>query len=149
MTERIFFLSWVGILFGAQVNLDSHSTFQLQSKFSFYTHSSVGSPSKLYFIMSLVKSNSQHIFPLTSYTLYKAGKGVSVSMLIQICVLWVFICWLPTSRAEQTNDVAKRMGDMNGSNREDGFTTRIFKETELGKRTETKVRKREILFMKM
>lgn len=42
------------------------------------------------------------------------------------------------------------MGDMNGSNnREDGFTTRIFKETGLGKGTENKVRKWEILFVKM
>lgn len=80
-----FFSSWVRILFCAQVNLQSHSTFSKeQSKYSFYTHSSVGSPSKQHFVMSLVKGNSQHIFPLTSYTLYETRKGVSVSMLIWI-----------------------------------------------------------------
>lgn len=46
--------------------------------------------------------------------------------------------------------MAKRMGDMNGLNKwEGGFTTRIFKETGLGKGTEIKVRKWEIIFLKM
>lgn len=46
--------------------------------------------------------------------------------------------------------MAKIMDYMNGkNNREDGFTTRILKETGLGQGIEVKVRRQEILVVKM